>query len=387
MKQRLRDVRHTKLSSEQKLLFKVSLKRLLKRNCQSFLERTNSLVVWSKISIRKSARYGSLIIFSTAIAFYVDSLISDDEPLWEPVEWSLWQSWIFFIFFFSWIAENLITSRYGSYTGRDKRVWFAWYKALWLFELWWMHCVVISALFIITPFYFEITYPTASPVLYWQWYTRAFFVRFSFVFCTILLISNTFLVSLRWLNWKKLFFLTFIINCLLAYLLYFHFITVLFGYFTDNTWYSKSAWTEYACFGQEPSKWSYGPKDRDHFTYHHTPSVFWYKNDIPFAAALMFTHIFYFIALVILYWQWILILRRLYSTHEISYTFAMYGVASLRHFYYFSLLLYFFVAFSWIFQFMRAPFEYAWFQAPTSFLATFWDVLCAYPLFLLGIFF
>ena len=35
----------------------------------------------------------------------IDSLIIDDEPLWEPIEWSLVQTWILFIFVFTWAAE------------------------------------------------------------------------------------------------------------------------------------------------------------------------------------------------------------------------------------------------------------------------------------------
>ena len=65
---------------------------------------------------------GFIYIRGLFIIFFADALIADDEPLWEPVEWSLVQSWILFIFLFAWIAENLISSRYGNYTGRDKRV-------------------------------------------------------------------------------------------------------------------------------------------------------------------------------------------------------------------------------------------------------------------------
>lgn len=54
---------------------------------------------------------------------FIDACLTDDEPLWEPIEWSLVQTWILFIFGFAWVAENLIVSRYGSYAGRDKRVW------------------------------------------------------------------------------------------------------------------------------------------------------------------------------------------------------------------------------------------------------------------------
>ena len=75
---------------------------------------------------------GLLYIKGLLVLCMVDAIIADDEPLCEPVEWSLIQSWILFIFLFAWIGENLISSRYGSYTGRDKRVWFSWYKTLFL---------------------------------------------------------------------------------------------------------------------------------------------------------------------------------------------------------------------------------------------------------------
>ena len=78
---------------------------------------------------------GLVFVVYLLIIFYVDALLTDDEPIWEPTEWSLLQSWLMFIFLFSWIAENLITSRYGSYTGRDKRVWFAWYKTFWNIQI------------------------------------------------------------------------------------------------------------------------------------------------------------------------------------------------------------------------------------------------------------
>ena len=78
---------------------------------------------------------GLLYIRSIFIICFVDAVFTDDEPLWEPVEWSLVMSWILFIFIFAWAAENLITSRYGSYTGRDKRVWFGWFKTFLIIKL------------------------------------------------------------------------------------------------------------------------------------------------------------------------------------------------------------------------------------------------------------
>ena len=101
------------------------------------------------------------------IIFFIDAAITDDEPLWEPIEWSLVQTWLLFIFIFAWIAENLITSRYGSYTGRDKRVWLAWYKSFWLIDLFYAISYGLAALFVIVPFYFELTY-SISFIFNWK---------------------------------------------------------------------------------------------------------------------------------------------------------------------------------------------------------------------------
>ena len=105
----------------------------------------------------------------------IDALIVDDEPLWEPLEWSLVQTWLLFIFLFAWIGENLISSRFGSYTGRDKRVWFAWYKTFWLIGGWYEISFGAAALFIIVPFYYEISYHLAFIVSWWDWYNKIFF--------------------------------------------------------------------------------------------------------------------------------------------------------------------------------------------------------------------
>ena len=55
---------------------------------------------------------GFLYIRNLGIVLFIDSLLIDDEPLWEPLEWSLVQTWILFIFIFAWVAENLIVSRF-----------------------------------------------------------------------------------------------------------------------------------------------------------------------------------------------------------------------------------------------------------------------------------
>ena len=143
------------------------------------------------------------------IIFFIDACITDDEPLWEPIEWSLVQTWLLFIFIFAWIAENLITSRFGSYTGRDKRVWFAWYKSFWLIDLIYAISYGLAALFVIIPFYFELTYSLSFVFSWWNWYTRVFFFKFISIFSIIILLAHLLQLNLRWLNWKKLFFFYF----------------------------------------------------------------------------------------------------------------------------------------------------------------------------------
>lgn len=69
------------------------------------------------------------ILLGFIIIFVCDSFLVDDEPLLEPIEWSVWQTALMFIFLFAWVAEVSISSRFGSFTGRDKRVWTALFKA------------------------------------------------------------------------------------------------------------------------------------------------------------------------------------------------------------------------------------------------------------------
>jgi len=149
---------------------------------------------------------GFWLLLGLFLVFSADVIIIDDEPLWEPIEWSMVQSWILFIFMFGWIAENLIVSRYGSYTGRDKRVWFAWYKTFWLIDMWYVLSFGAAALFVIVPFYYEINYLMCFTLSWWNWYSRVFFFKFLIVYTWILFLAYLLQINLRWFNWKKTFF-------------------------------------------------------------------------------------------------------------------------------------------------------------------------------------
>lgn len=347
----------------------------------SIIFNVKSFIFLSEI-FKKTFGDGFFYIKGLFIVLFVDAVFTDDEPLWEPLEWSLVQTWIFFIFIFAWIAENLITSRYGSYTGRDKRVWFAWYKSFWLLEIWYALSYAAAALFVIVPFYYELTYNLSFVFSWWNWYSRIFFFKFISTYSIILLIAYFFHLNIKWYNWKKLLFLVLIINFFIGYLLYSHFILSFFGYFTDPLWYQKTRFIDYIQLSHEPLKWGWGPSKRDHFTYHKVSTVFWFKNDGPFAGAFLMIHLFFFLSLFFLYFYWIVLLRKIYTTKEVTYTFSSFCVSSLKQFFYFFFSFFFFVIVSFLINYWRFPIEFLWIVNSSSWFINFYHIAKDY-LFLL----
>jgi len=343
----------------------------------------NNLCSWSLNLFRRSIGDGAIYLRGLFILFFFDAMLTDDEPLWEPVEWSLVQSWILFIFAFAWIAENLITSRFGSYTGRDKRVWVAWYKTFWLIEGWYVLSLGAAALFVITPFYHEISYTLPLVVSWWNWYSRVFFFKFIGTYALILYISYYLQLNLGIFHWRKSLLLILIINIFLSYLLYTHFLMSFFAYFTDPNWYHKTRLVDYIHLSHEPNKWSWGTSKRDHFSYHRSTTVFWFKNDGPFASAFLLFHIMFFLCLFALYIYWLTLFRRVYTTREITFTYTTYCVSALRQFFYYFMLLYLLVVFSFVVQYWRLPIEYGYVPNVAPIAETFKLNLLNYPKFLI----
>jgi len=129
-----------------------------------------------KIIVYKSFSFSWYYLSGFTFILFIDACLTDDEPLWEPIEWSLVQTWILFIFSFAWIAENLIVSRYGSYAGRDKRVWMAWYKTFWLIEGYYVLNYGVAVILVIVPFYFELNYNLSFIYSWWNWFSKVFFL-------------------------------------------------------------------------------------------------------------------------------------------------------------------------------------------------------------------
>lgn len=331
---------------------------------------------WSFNTFIRSTGDGLIYLRGLFILFAFDAMLTDDEPIWEPVEWSLVQWWIMFTFAFAWIAENLITSRYASYTGRDKRVWVSWYKTFWLIEGYYTITLGAAALFVIVPFYHETSYVLPLVVSWWNWYSRVFFWKFISMYSLVLYLAYYLQATLGLIHWRHSLFIILGINLLLSYLLYTHFMMTFFAYFTDPNWYHKTRMTDYVQLSHEPAKWSYGNAKRDHFSYHNSKTVFWFKNDGPFAASLLLFHILFFLCLFSLYIYWITLFRRVYSTREITFTFTTYCVSSLRQFFYFFFFLYLLVFFSFVIQYWRLPIEYAWIPGSTPILTVLWEFVC-----------
>lgn len=329
---------------------------------------------------------GFIYIRGLFIIFFIDACLTDDEPIWEPVEWSLVQSWIMFIFLFAWIAENLISSRYGSYTGRDKRVWFSWYKTFWLIEGWYIISLGAASLWVMVPFYFEVTYSVSFIVSWWNWYSRVFFFKFISMYTIILFIAYFLQINIRYSNWRKSFILILLINFFLSYLLYIHFFMSFFGYFTDANWYHKTRLVDYVQLSHEPNKWSWGTSKRDHFSYHRSSTVFWFKNDGPFASSFLFINLFFFLALFLLYIYWVTLIRRIYATQEITYTYTTYCISGLKQFFYFFLFIFLFVFFSFMFNYWRLPIEFFWILNTNSWLTNFINILLDYWTLIISIF-
>lgn len=327
----------------------------------------------------KNVNIPSLIyIRNILIVLFIDCLIIDDEPLWEPIEWSLVQTWLLFLFFFAWIAETIISSNYGSFTGRDKRVYTGLFKAFWLFEIWFNINILLTCLFVIVPFYFELTYTVSYISTWWIWYNRLFFLKFLIVWLIIDYLSIILLQSLKWLNWKKLLMLVFMITFFLFFLFFSQFITAFFSYFTDIMWYKKTSWCDYNKLSQGPQKWGWGEYDRDHFNYHKTTTCFWFKNDSLYASALFFINIFTLMLIFFVTIQWILILRKIWTTRTVSYTFLTYGLSTLKMYFTMIMFLFVFIIISILYQFIRIPSELTWVVSVNDFYLIIYNNLMTY---------
>jgi hypothetical protein len=368
-----------------RLNFKSPLPQLGNNNLSFFTLGKYWVSYWSDLS-NKTFSFGFYYLRALVFILFIDACLTDDEPLWEPIEWSLVQTWILFVFLFAWIAENLIVSRYGSYTGRDKRVWMSWYKTFWMIEGYYVINYGVACILVIVPFYYETNYNLSFVYSWWHWYSRVFFFKFLAVYSIVLLIANLLQIGVRWLNWKKSLVLIVLVNCFLAYLVYTHFFITFFGYFTDPVWYQKTRPIDFIQLSHEPARWGWGTAKKDHFTYHNVKTVFWFKNDGPFASSFLLFQTFLFVCIFFTFIWWISLFRRVYSMKEVPLTFTTYCVSSLKQFLYFFFFFYLLIFLSFLTNYWRFPIELSFILSTESWFSNFFDILLDYPAFLFNLF-
>jgi hypothetical protein len=82
--------RHTNITSDHFNIISTSLYMFV-----------SELYTTIKIIVYKSFSFSWYYINGFIFILFIDACLTDDEPLWEPIEWSLVQSWILFIFSFA----------------------------------------------------------------------------------------------------------------------------------------------------------------------------------------------------------------------------------------------------------------------------------------------
>jgi hypothetical protein len=270
------------------------------------------------------------------------------------------------LFIFSWVAENLITSRFGSFTGRDKRVWYAWYKFMWIIELLYIVTLGVAIFLIITPFYFELSYNSSFIVNFWHWMSKSFLFNFLFFLLISLFLSLVIQINIKFYFYKKLLFFIFLILMVLNLLLFMQFYITFFAYFTDSLWYSKTKGNSYIQLSHEPWKWSWDLENRDHFQYNSSKTVFWYKNDGPFAESFFLINLYLFFIIVSVVLFWLILFRRVYNTNEVSYVYTISSISALRQFFYLFGFFYLIIFASIIIIYLKFPYEFLWVINTTS---------------------
>jgi len=242
-------------------------------------------------------------------------------------------------------------------------------------------------LFVMVPFYYEINYMMSFVMSWWNWYTRVFFFKFLSLNVLLLLTAQLMQLNARWWNWKNLMVLVISITFFFSYLLYTQFFMAFFAFFTNVNWYNGTRMVDYIQLSHEPGKWGWGAAKRDHFSYHKSTTVFWYKNDGPMASAFMFIQFLFLISVFLIYFYWVVLLRRVYNTQEFSYTYLTYAISALKQLFYFFLAFYLFIFMSYAICYWRFPLEFIWLTNSYPWFQVVIGVATSYPAWLWSLFF
>lgn len=300
------------------------------------------------------------VIVGIASLILLDMIFEGDDPIYEPLEWTIVQTWILILALISWIAENMSASSYGKFTAKDKRAWFGWYKSLWLIEFMYIITLGVTIYLIITPFYFELFYSSSFVMNFWHWMSKKFYFNNLFLL-TILIYVNLFIqINIRFIFYKKLFILCLINLFVLFFLFFFQFYITFFSFLTDQVWYTKTKYNSMINSSNDPLKWAWGDSKRDHFSYHQSKTVFWFKTDGPFAESLFLISLYYLFSLLFVLIFWLVLVFQIFFKKQLSYTYTLAAISSIRQLFLFFLLMYLFIFSSVVIFYLKFPFEINW---------------------------
>lgn len=264
-------------------------------------------------------------------------------------------SWLLFLGAWTWFLGVFFSSRYGSYSPQDRVLWVGLYKVNTFFETSFFFNMLFITVFVTLPFYYEVTYSLSNVFLWWSVYNTRLFLKAGIFFSLFYKVSFFLRLQLRWFSVFSLSFLLIILLTLVAYLLFFLFINLLFTPLTDMYSYMRRGWMGLEQLTQGPSKWGSGPSSRDHFSYHRSSTVFWFKNDPLLSGSLFFFCLLFYLFTFFLYIQIFFLLCALHTSRAVSFNNLALLVYSCRRFQTFILFFCWVFVLSFVFHSLRIP--------------------------------
>ena len=264
-------------------------------------------------------------------------------------------SWLLFLGAWTWFLGVFFSSRYGSYSPQDRVLWVGLYKVNTFFETSFFFSMLFITVFVTLPFYYEVTYSISNVFLWWSVYNTRLFLKAGVFFSLFYKASFFLRLQLRWFSVFSLSFLLLILLALVAYLLFFLFVNLFLTPLTDMYSYMRRGWMGLEQLTQGPCRWGSGPSSRDHFSYHKSSTVFWFKNDPLLAGSLFFFCLLFYLFTLFLYIQIFFLLCALHTSRAVSFNNLALLVYCCRRFQTFILFFCWVFVLSFIFHSLRIP--------------------------------
>ena len=294
-------------------------------------------------------------LFTIFATFAFELLLVDDEPLWEPIEWSVFGSWFLFYSVWTWFLAVYLSSRYGSYSPQDRIVWEGLYKVNIFFEFSLLFNMLFITIFVTLPFYYEVTYSVSNIVLWWSVYNMRVFLKVGLLFSIFYKVSYFMRTQLRWFGTFRLLLFLLVLFIIVSFLLFFLFINFLLAPLADTYSHIRRGWMGLEQLTQGPCRWGSGPNSRDHFSQHKSSTVFWFKNDPLLSGSLFFFCLLFYLYVFFLYIQVFFLLCSVAITRRVSFNNLSVLICSFRKFGIFIYFFWLFFLVSFLYNIIRLP--------------------------------